>query len=58
MKEGNEYETGGSINFLAHKQGVIEFNHLAPSQVITIQDGVEMIEKGRSIKGKDIIRDG
>lgn len=52
----DEYETGGSMHFMAHKQGVIEFNHVAPSKVITLEDGVEMIEKGRSLKGNDIKR--
>ncbi len=50
-KEGNEYETGGSLQFLAHKQAVIEFNHVAPSKVMTMEPGVELIEKGKNFKG-------
>ena len=55
---GNEYETGGSMHFMAHKQGVIEFNHVAPSKVMSIEAGVEMIEKGKSLKGEDFKIEG
>lgn len=44
--------------FLAHKQGVIEFNHVAPSKVMTIEAGVELVEKGKSTKGQDYNIDG
>jgi len=37
---------------MAHKQGVIEFNHVAPSKVMQIEPGVELLEKGKSIKGE------
>jgi len=30
---------------------VIEFNHVAPSKVMTIEPGVELIEKGKNFKG-------
>jgi len=41
------------MQFLGAKQGVIEFNHVAPSKVMTIEQGVELIEKGKSMKGSD-----
>ena len=48
---GADFETGGSMQFMAHKQAVIEFNQLVPSKVIQIEDGVELVEKGKSVKG-------
>ena len=33
---------------------VIEFYHLAPSKVMQIEAGVELIEKGKSTKGEDL----
>ena len=41
------FETATSMQFLGAKQGVIEFNHVAPSKVMTIEQGVELIEKGK-----------
>jgi len=41
------------MNF-AHIQGVIEFHHLAPSKLMEIEAGVELIEKGKSTKGDDL----
>jgi len=53
-----EYETAMSFQMMTTKQAVIEFKNVAPSKVMTIEKGVELIEKGRSVKGLDYSVDG
>ena len=49
-------ETGMSNFFRAggSKLDVIEFHHLAPSKLMQIEAGVELIEKGKSTKGDEL----
>ena len=56
--ESRENDTFASINAIAHKQGVIEHNHVAPTKVMTMAEGVELIEKNKSVKGGDISKEG
>ena len=37
---------------------MIEFHHLAPSKLMHIEAGVELIEKGKSVKGEDLNLNG
>ena len=55
----NEYsESYTLIQAEAHKQGVIELDRGAPSKVMTIAPGVELIEKNKSIKGDNFSLSG
>jgi len=51
--EGFEETAKNSIGFIqiGGKQGIIESNHVDPSKVMNIQDGVILIDKGKSIEG-------
>ena len=52
----NANETGMSNIFqaVAGNLDVIEFHHLAPSKLMQIEAGVELIEKGKSTKGDEL----
>ena len=55
----NEYnESYTLIQQEAHKQGVIELDRGAPSKVMMVAPGVELIEKNKSIKGDEISMSG
>ena len=55
----NEYsESYTLIQQEAHKQGVIELDRGAPSKVMTIAPGVELIEKNKSVKGDNFSLQG
>jgi len=51
-------EVSDSFKNISHKQSVIEFDALAPSKVMTIEKGVELIEKGKSVRGEDFSMSG
>ena len=53
-----DFDTAASLNQITHKQDVIEFNHVAPTKVMTMSSGVELIEKNKSVKGDEISIDG
>ena len=53
-----EFDTAASLNQITHKQDVIEFNHVAPTKVMTMSSGVELIEKNKSVKGDEISIEG
>ena len=53
-----DYATTEALNQITHKQSVIEFNHVAPTKVMTMSNGVELIEKNASRKGEEIVING
>ena len=57
-KAMDDYDISDSFKHIAQKQSVIEFDALAPSKVMTIEAGVELIEKGKSVRGDDYSMSG
>ena len=53
-----DVEAAFSIKNISNKQSVIEFPHVAPSKVLSIADGVELIEKGKVVKGNNFKIEG
>ena len=63
-KEGANYKKGdtftdtheqlGGFGVGAAKAGIIESNYVVPTKVMTVQPGVELIEKGKITAGEKV----
>ncbi len=54
----NAYDTTNSLLMISHKQDVIEPKQMTSSKVMTVDKGVELIEKGKVTKGEDYAEEG